>query len=266
MKNSILIFLFIICNASLTIANTTIHITNGEWEPYLSEYCYEYGLASHIVSEAFKLEGINIKWGFFPWIRSYEIAKRGQWDASAVWWPTKDTRAHFWVSETVVKTSFVFYYIKGNKFQWKSIEDLKGLHIGFTRGYDYGKEFMSALKEKKIVVETTAKDELNFTKLLHGRLDIFPNDPIVGYAQIRNTFEPKEIARFTHHPKEFEKNTLNLIISKKCKNGRVFLEKFNSGLKKLKKSARFEQMFNALNTGKYDKQKTKWKEQTISAD
>lgn len=30
----------------------TIHITNGEWEPYLSEYSYEYGIASHIVTEA----------------------------------------------------------------------------------------------------------------------------------------------------------------------------------------------------------------------
>ncbi len=73
-------------------AETTIRITNGEWEPYLSEHCYKYGLASHIVSEAFRLEGINVEWGFFPWKRSYEWAKDGSWDASAVWWPTKEAK------------------------------------------------------------------------------------------------------------------------------------------------------------------------------
>jgi len=260
MKKIMISVLIILCTYTVSIAaETSIRITNGEWEPFLSEYCYEYGVASHIVSEAFKLEGINIKWGFFPWIRSYEIAKRGQWDASAVWWPTNDTKKHFWISEPVVNTSFVFFYIKGREFQWESIEDLKGLRIGFTRGYDYGNEFMTAIKEKKIIVETTAKDELNFTKLLHRRLHIFPNDPIVGYAQIRNTFKPEEIERFTHHPKEFNKNTLNLIISRKCKKGKYFLEKFNSGLNKLKKSGKIDQLYKDINTGKYDKLKNKWK-------
>lgn len=50
---------------STTYAATTIRITNGEWEPFLSEYSYEYGLYSHIVSEAFKLEDIEVEWGFF---------------------------------------------------------------------------------------------------------------------------------------------------------------------------------------------------------
>ena len=260
MKTIMLSFFFFLFTVTISIAaETSIRITNGEWEPFLSEYCFEYGLASHIVSEAFKLEGIHIKWGFFPWIRSYEITKRGHWDASAVWWPTKETKKHFWISDPVVNTSFVFFYIKGRNFQWKSIEDLKGLHIGFTRGYDYGNEFMTAIKEKRIIVDTTGKDELNFTKLLHGRLDIFPNDPNVGYAQIRNTFKPEEIERFTHHPKEIDTNTLNLIISRRCKKGKYFLEKFNSGLNKLKQSGKIDQMLKNINIGKYDKQQNKWK-------
>ena len=259
MKKVFLSLFFILLTSTTTFAKTPIRITNGEWEPYLSEYSYEYGLASHIVYEAFKLEEITIEWGFFPWIRSYEVAKKGYWDASAVWWPTKDTEKDFWISEPVVNTSFVFFYIKDRNFQWESVDDLQGLRIGFTRGYNYGKAFMDALKSKKLVVDITAQDELNFKKLLFGRIDIFPNDPIVGYAQIRNTFTPKEVARFTYHPKTFEKNTLNLIISKKCKNGKFYLEKFNSGLKKLKENGKLDQMYKDLNSGKYDKQKERWK-------
>jgi hypothetical protein len=47
-------------------------------------------------------------------------------------------------------------------------------------------------------------------------------------------------------------------ISKQSKEGQFFLGKFNSGLKKLKESGRFDQMFKDLSDGKYDKQDTKW--------
>lgn len=91
--------------------------------------------------------------------------------------------------------------------------------------------------------------------MLLRRIDVFPNDPLVGYAQIRNTFSPEDASRFTHHPKVFEQRTLNLIISRKSKNGLFFLEKFNAGLKKLKESGAVDQMYKDLDAGKYDKQK-----------
>jgi len=258
MKKIVLSVLLMLLISTASFSET-IKITNGEWEPYLSEYSYEYGLASHIVTEAFAQEGISIKWGFFPWKRSFELAKKGTWDASAVWWPTEETKNDFLISVPVATTSFVFFHIKGRQFQWESFDDLKGLNIGYTGGYAYGKEFMDAVDKGTIKVDKISSDEKNFKKLLHGRLDIFPNDPIVGYAQIRNTFKPEEVERFTHHPKEFEKNTLNLIISKKCKKGSFYLEKFNSGMDKLKKSGKLDEMFNILKTGKYDKQSKKWK-------
>ena len=111
----------------------TIHITNGEWEPYLSEYSSHYGAASHIVEEAFKLEGIKVVWGFFPWIRSYELAKEGKkWHASAVWWPTNDAKHHFLLSQAVVETSNVFFYLKTNKLHWKDFDDISGFKVGVT--------------------------------------------------------------------------------------------------------------------------------------
>ncbi len=258
-----LFFLIVISLSFPTVlyAETTIRITNGEWQPYLSEYSYQFGLASHIVTEAFRSEEIDIEWGFFPWKRSYDVAKKGKnWDASAAWWPSKEAKEDFLLSDSVVSTSFVFFHLKSYKFKWESVDDLKGLQIGFTRGYDYGKEFMEAMKEKKITVQTANSDELNYKKLLAGRTNIFPNDPVVGGAQIRDTFSPEKVKLFTNHPKEFEVSTLHLLISKNCKNGKLLLEKFNSGLKKLKESGRLDQMCKDLDSGKYDKQKSKWKQ------
>jgi polar amino acid transport system substrate-binding protein len=255
MKNIILTFLIIFFTVTVSIAKTSIRITNGEWEPYHSEFSYEYGLISHIISESFNLEGINVKWGFFPWKRSYEIAKLGIWDASATWVPTNEREKDFWITKPILSISFVFYYLKKRKLQ---LEDMPGLIIGLTRGYTYGNEMETFIKENNLAVDVATSDEQNFQRLLNGRIDIFPNDPFVGYAQIRNQFSPKEVVLFTHHPKEFNKNTLNLVISKKCKNGRIFQEKFNSGFEKLKKSGGYVQMFKDLNLGKYDKQESKW--------
>jgi len=249
--------LLILLTATISKANSTIRITNGEWEPYLSEYCYGYGLASHIISESFKLEGITVKWGFFPWKRSYEVAKMGAWDASATWSPKKDRNKDFWFTEPVFYVSYVFFYSQGRKIPW---ENLDGHIIGLSRGYTYGEEIKTFIKKRNLIVDVTTKDEQNFIRLLKGRIALFPNDLIVGYSQIRNTFPPEEVRMFKHYPKVFDTSTSNLIISKNCKNGQFFLEKFNSGLSKLKKSGRFDQMIKDLSSGKYDKQKIKWKQ------
>lgn len=231
----------------------TIRITSGEWEPFLSQHIYQYGLDSHIVTEAFKLEGIDVEWGFFPWQRSYENAKDSdEWDASCCWWPDNETKDVFLVSDTITETSFVFYHLKSYKFHWNSLQDLEGIKIGGTTKYHYGKEFMSAIQAETLTVEYTQKDEFNYRKLLAGRIEIFPNDPAVGNAQIRNSLSQEEINLITYSPKKFGESTLHLIVSKNKKRNKYFLDKFNSGLKKLKASGRYQKMLKDLEAGKYD--------------
>jgi len=232
----------------------TIRITSGEWEPYLSNYSYQYGLDSHIVTEAFKLEGITVEWGFFPWQRAYQHAKDGKnWDASCCWWPEDEVKQEFLVSDAITTTSFVFFHLKDYNFQWDSLQDLKGIKIGGTSNYNYGEEFMDAIEEESLDVEFVTKDEFNYKKLLAGRIKIFLNDPSVGHAQIKNYLSADEADLLTHSPKEFGVNTLHFIISKNKKRNKYYLDKFNAGLKKLKKSGRYQQMLADFKAGKYDK-------------
>ena len=262
MRLSYLIPAFYLCFCQAIFAQTSIKLTNGEWEPFLSEFSYQYGVDSHVVTEAFKLEGIKVEWGFFPWKRSYQLAKNGDvWHGSAAWWPSEETKADFLVSDPISKTSFVFFHLKTFTFDWQSLSDLKGLRIGGTLEYDYGTEFMEAMNEKRINVELVSSDELNYKKLINDRIDIFPNDLLVGYSQIRNSLLPETAKKFTHHSLQFEKTTLHLILSKNNKNSKYFMDKFNSGLKKLKSSGRFSNMFKDLDKGKYDKQNVKWRPQ-----
>lgn len=258
-KFSLSIASLLLAIVHISVAETSIRITNGEWQPYLSEYSYQYGASSHIVTEAFKYEGIDVKWGFFPWARSYKKAAiADDWDASCCWWPTNDTHHEFLVSETVSPTSFVFFHLKGFVFDWEKMSDLQHLKIGLTRGYDYGRAFMDLMERGILKPNIVASDEQNFQLLSHGRIDIFPNDPTVGYAQIRNIFPKDHKKLFSHHPKSFEKSTLHLIISKNTKDSETLLRKFNRGLKKLKSNGRFKEILESLDSGKYDKNQKKW--------
>ncbi len=261
MKKIFFYVLALLFSSTMLSAETAIRITNGEWEPYMSEYSPHYGFSSHVVSEAFKSEGVKVIWRFYPWRRSLIVAKKGKnWDASCCWWPSEEIGQNFLVSEPVSKSSVVFFHLRSCNFDWKSVDDLKGLRIGGTFEYEYSEEFMTAMNEKRIYVDMVPRDELNYRKLLGNRIHIFPNDSIVGYSQIRNNFPPERAALFTHHPKELQSTTLNLIISKQVKNGRLLLDKFNSGLKRMRESGRFDRMLEDVMTGKYDKQKTKWRE------
>jgi len=251
--------LFVVLTA-LTAGAETIRITNGEWQPYMSQYSYEYGINSHVISEAYRLEGIKVEWGFFSWKRAYESSEFcTPWQASATWWPTQQIKERFLISEPISSTSFVFFHLKNREIEWERFEDLEGQKIGITAAYHYGDEFMRYIKTNSMDIEQVLSDEENIRKLFKGEIDLFPNDLDVGYAQIRNLLPDDHVALIDYHPREFARTTLHLIISKRCENAQYLVDKFNTGFARLKSSGRFEQMQKDLSKGRYDKKRTIWK-------
>ncbi len=244
------IFLLIIVNTTCP-AEETIRLTNGEWTPWLSKELKYYGLASRIVTEAFALEGVKVEYRFFPWKRSYEAAKKGEWDGSVIWSRQSDREKAFYFSETVLNGKLVFFHLKNNKFDWKDIEDLKRVKIGAVIGYTYGENFDNAVKTGKISIQYVPKDVQNFAKLLAGRIQIFPVELDVGYEMINNNFKPDEAKLFTHHPKPIRVTSFHLILSRKVKRNKRMLILFNKGLKRLYESGKVDQYIAEAMRGEY---------------
>lgn len=120
---------------TISHAEEVVKLTNGEWPPFTSKDLKHYGVYSHIVSEAFALEGVTVEYGFFPWARGYNYVKEGNWDGSVTWAPTPDKEKDVWFSDQVFLHTKVFFHLKSFPFDWNTIEDLKGLQIGTTREY-----------------------------------------------------------------------------------------------------------------------------------
>ncbi len=90
---------------------------------------------------------------------------------------------------------------------------------------------------------------------MKGRIDVFPGEVMVTYAQIRDTFPEEQAALFTHHPKSITERRQFLLLSKKVPGNEQMLDRFNEGLRQLKESGKYDQIIADALAGKYAKPK-----------
>jgi polar amino acid transport system substrate-binding protein len=235
-------------------AGETIQITTGEYAPWTSEKLKKGGFTSHVISQAFKVEGYDVAFEFFPWKRAYKAAKPGhEFQATAWWYPSTERAKYFLYSEPLLFDDTVFFYLKDNRFpDWETLDDLVGKRIGATRGYTYIKEFWDAAKSGRLDIQEANSDQLNFKKLLAGRIDTFPTSYLVGLKLLKERFRPEEFEDVTSHPKPLVSAPGHLLISKKAKNAKELMEKFNRGLASLKESGRYDQFMADFVAGEYE--------------
>jgi len=62
-------------------------------------------------------------------------------------------------------------------------------------------------------VDVTTSDEANFRKLLAGRIDLFPMDPLVGMAMIDQWMTPAEAKELTFAPKPFKSSCYHVLFN-----------------------------------------------------
>ncbi|WDD96936.1 substrate-binding periplasmic protein [Thalassomonas actiniarum] len=226
-----------------SLAQETIRITTGEYPPYYSQKLTNYGPIPDIVIQAFAHANIKVEFGFFPWSRSLELAKSNHWDASCCWFDTSQWYEYFNYSDVLVSRDKIFFHLKSYPFDWQSYEDLKGIKIGATARHAYGEKFAAANKTGKLLIEDAPTNAMNLKKLFAGRINIFPIERQVGYQLLADLFTPEETQLFTHHPKILFSGRVRLLISKKNPKSQYFMKKFNQGLKMLKESGEYEQLF-----------------------
>lgn len=249
---------FVVLNAvifspSVSSEEVPIKITNGEYKPYSSNTLRHGGVLSHIVEQAFAIEGQAITFEFLPWNRSYEIAKSGYMSGSCCWYQTEERSKYFYFSEPLMADKVVFMHRKDFDFDWSNMQDLKGLSIGVVGTQSYGSEFDKAAKGGVFPIQRAYKEELNLKKIIGKRIDLTPINIEVGYALIYDKLKAKERNQITHHQKHVTIDYLRLLLSKKNKDNEALMNTFNRGLRKLKANGTFDKLIADSREGKYEK-------------
>jgi polar amino acid transport system substrate-binding protein len=220
-------------------AEETVKLAIGDWEPYTSSTNPKGKLLEVVVTEAFKLEGVVVKYEYFPWKRSITNVENGDFDGTFPWNKTPERVSSFHIpQQSLLKDDAVYFHLKSKAFDWKTIDDLKNYSVGVTVGYKEEKIY----KDKGIKADAVPSEDTNFKKMLAGRIDVYQTSKVVGYSMINKMFTPDEAKLFTNHATPVEQAEYFILFSKKTPNGKALADKFDSGLKKLKDSGAYKKI------------------------
>lgn len=220
-------------------AGEVVHLAIGEWPPFTSEHDHSSKLLERVVQEAFKLEGLQVQFSYFPWKRSYTMAEEGLADGTFPWNKVLDRERSFHFHRTPLLTDEnVFFHPRSLAFDWNSLDDLKKYRVGATLGYRNERIY----KDKGIAFDLAPSEELNFKKMAAGRIDVYETSKVVGYSTIARTLTTDEAKLITHHPRPLERSNYYVLFSRKTAHGQRFSEKFESGLQRLKSSGAYDKL------------------------
>ncbi len=250
MKKFIILATLIVSSICFAADRKTVTLTNGEWEPFLSEKYKSHGVASVIVKEAFKLQDIDTKYKFYPWKRAMDNAKMGLQDGSVIWSKNKERERDFLFSKKPILTmDSVVFHLKSSDFKWEGkINIFKKYKLGTTGGYQSGEELDKAIKEGEIEVDIATTDLTNFKKLLVKRIDVFICDKRVGLTLINKYFSKSDQNKITFSKKPFISFAFFLIMNRKKTE---LIKEFNIGFDKLIKYGRYNEIMDAFSKGEY---------------
>ncbi|ARU54554.1 MAG: transporter substrate-binding domain-containing protein [Pseudomonadales bacterium] len=234
------LFLLMFCACTVSPAETIV-ISTGEWMPLISSRLKNDGPISMVVREAFATQGIAVEFEYYPWKRALEEVNLGRVHGSSAWRVTPERDALYYFSDEVYEGLNVFFHLETNDFDWNSFRDLNRYRIGGVLGYAYSIDFKAAEDRGEFQVIRIRDEKSLVSMLLSDRLDAFPANREVGLHAIL-VMAPGAYARIRMHPKPLEKKPLHLVL-KKDKDGKRLLQRFNQGLAALKKSGRYQLIY-----------------------
>lgn len=223
-------------------------IATGEWEPLTTEKMESKGIASEIITKAFKEAGLEAEIKFYPWKRCEENLKTGEVDAIFPYTRNEERLKVYDFSDGIIATSTVYFYLKDNikNIKYENLSDLNKYSIGGILGYWYEND----LKKAGIKTEYVSTDEQNIKKLLAKRIDFALLTDVGGWYLIKKDF-PNDLDKFASMPYDTPSNrakiediTSCLLVLKTNKDGAEILKKFNLGLKKIKDNGEFSKILN----------------------
>ncbi len=228
-----------------------VSISTGEYSPYTSESATHGGFINRVIRAAFALRGMDTRFTYFPWKRALEEAAAGAFDASSFWFIDKERAQRFHYSDSLSSHREVLFHLKSREVpDWKTLDDLRGFTFGATLGYTYTHAFWEAARSGRIVVHEARADELNFKKLLAGRIDLFPMEEITGWQLIRKRLPVGE-GVLTTHPRPLSSTTGHLVFPRHLAGNAELVKIFNQGLRQLRDSGLYEQYLEEFYAGIY---------------
>ncbi|MBF0206865.1 MAG: transporter substrate-binding domain-containing protein [Oligoflexia bacterium] len=211
-----------------------------------------YGIVPHIITKIYNDANVNVKYGFFPWTRSYLYVKDGTWNGSAIWGKTEEREKECFFSDVFLVDQCVLFYHVDKPINWTGdTKDLKGKTIGIVLG-SAKTEILKQAEDKGILkYDTGSTDDNIFMKLLNKRIDAVDETKNVGLTYIAKGLAKGDVAKI-QHTKSLGDWQYHFILSKKNVANIKYLKIFNDGFKKIKEDGTLDKMWKDFYSGAYN--------------
>nr|WP_275443033.1 transporter substrate-binding domain-containing protein [Pseudoalteromonas sp. OOF1S-7] len=215
---------------SLASAAETVHITTGQWPPYVDRHREDQGCTAELIRDAFALHGIRVRFIFMPWQRAYEEGKKPEFIGSAYWYfDEKRASEYLYTSQPITSEVSHFYHLDSIPFNFNSYADLKPYRLLINKGLTYPQMLWQAIKEHNIEIMEATYTTKNLQFLLRQRTDIVVLDEQTEreYAKALSNAELKRLVR---QPKPAFINQGFLLINQ---HNSKYVELFDKSLQQL---------------------------------
>lgn len=207
---------------------------------YLDDKMQPTGAAVDIVKEVMKRLGHESSVELLPWTRSLNLVKEGKSDGVFTCYRTPEREAFLDFSTEVLIPQVVSLYVrKGDKLGFEGdLKALKGKTIGIVSTISYGTRFDEAKETHKLKTDRVESLDLNFKKLLSGRLDLVISNRYSAQVEIERMKIEDQVEEI-RVPVE----VIPSYVGWSKKNGLTGLrDQFDKELKSLKRSGRYDEI------------------------
>lgn len=229
-----LVLLLVLCagpGATPVRAEAVVRVATGEWAPYVSRSLPEGGYTTEIISHAMLHEGVEVQFDYMPWPRAERMISSGQYALASPYVSTEQRREFGYFSQPFATSRTVFFAMRKNlqTLEWQSYDDLRPYRIAGVRGYFYVPWFAAA----GIELDFASEARLNFKKLYMGRVDLVPDNELVGREIIARLY-PNQQDDFVIVGKPLNVSPLCLMGSRFHPDGKRLIALFNKGFAAIK--------------------------------
>ncbi len=225
----------------VVIAEPAVRFAIGDWPPYVSEFDPQARLLERLIHEAYASQQLSVTFDYFPWKRSYEYVRQGEYDGTFPWNSTQQRRDDFLIhSVPLVQDNGVFFHLKSTPFDWQTLTDIGKYRVGVVVGFKQ----QEAYRRLGIEAELIESEEAAFKMLMAGRIDVYQTSRLVGLTTARRLFTADQLQRLTFHPEPVEVNTYFVLFTKQSSRSADLAEALDAGLRYLQSTGRYESLMS----------------------
>lgn len=235
-KTVIAVFLISLFVTSSLASNKVATGVGDPWPPFGDPDRPSQGLSVEIVRSAMATQGYELHISFMPWARAEDGIRKGTYDLLLYTWMTDARKRELFFSDPYGENRLTFVKLKGDDFEFKGMDSLKGLTVGVVRDYGYGDDFMKAQGFER---EPAPDFMTNVKKLAAGRIDLTVEDEVVArYLLLGNDLADRVV---------FTENSLSLeplYVTSGLTNprGKELIDAFNRGLNEIKENGTYDRI------------------------